>query len=125
MSKFSQQDLESAFDQMSKDRDKDSNNANQAKNWIKGNIFGVYDCYVHESKTYPISPFVSQFSMVIRYGPYGPHKEDFIKLLDSQAWAEKTSSAWVRGLTPKEDWYKVKTPFGEYSLTFEYIDSYY
>lgn len=123
MGKFTQTELEEAYKQMQEERQQDNDRAKKALDWVK-KALAMDRCTarIGSNGSY-LSPYPIEFVLIFTHETYGPYKEDYIKILGTMPWATATPTAWISGFTPLEAWYKVTTPFGDYSLTFEYFDN--
>lgn len=117
MPKFTQQELEEAYSQMSAERIAEYNLAFEASNWLKKEL-GLGNVWAWSHHSYPHSrpsPLPNKYFLKLIHETYGPYKEDYIKKLDSSPWAKKID----------ESTYEVTTPHGVYKTKFEYFDNHY
>jgi hypothetical protein len=117
--KFTQQQLEEAYQQMQDERQAESATAYKAAEWLKQNLgIGMSRCNCHVSNRShynwsAISPFPSEYSLILVYETYGPHLNDYFDVLDNLPFITKNDG----------DVYEAATPFGKYKIEFEYFDN--
>jgi hypothetical protein len=127
MKKFTQEELEAAYEQMQRERADDAHAANSAAHWVNDQLALGTVRYQDPRRNVGIytggaSPEKTQYVIVCVYETYGPHLEDWQKKLDVVPWAKKNDE-WVYGFRLNTPFYDVETPFGTFKLTFEYFDN--
>lgn len=117
--KFTQKQLEQAYEQMAAERREESQNARQAAEWLKTNLGLNGTVYVrgphHNWGFYSmgVTPWPEEYILSLVHETYGPYKEDWLKALGGMSWAKQ--------LGPEV--FEVTTPYGVYKTAFEYFDN--
>lgn len=114
--KFTQEELEKAWDQMREEREKEVNDAYQAAKWLKEKIdikVRGCDCTVERPDNVD-GPYPIKYLLVIIIGS-DIQTDRYIEVLDNLTFVEKL-----------EDWkYQVYSPFGMFDLTFRDCEDFY
>lgn len=124
--KFTQGELERAYDQMEDERNLEAKNASEAAAWV-GNELGMEWVQVRNPRfntggSSKISPVPENYVITCIYTSYDLSLEDYVKKLDVVPWAKKNDE-WVFGYRTGTPFYDVDTPYGKFKLTFEYHNS--
>lgn len=125
MGKFTQQQLEEAWQQMQAERHAEAQQAGMAAAWVQKEI-GFGNCRASRPEHFRFGsaygPFPIGIVMTLIHETYGPYVPDYLKVLDVATWA--TNTGRVKGLE-KTPIYEVQTPYGNYNLEFEYFDNHF
>ena len=120
MPKFTQKELEEAYEQIREERKQDLDTAQNAVDWVIKTLdigvtgFVENDYYSRFHKDYP-QPNPLTYVLILSYDFYFTK---CINLLDKASWAKKCDG--VAGFNIHSKFYEVSTPFGIYKLTFNY-----
>ena len=111
--KFTQQELEEAFQQMQADRNAEYNNAVEAAKWLQAQI-GVGHCHLDMDRFQSMmtTPYSARINLKLIHETYGPYMDQYTDFFDKATFATKVGNA-----------YEVDTPFGKFGITFEYFDN--
>jgi hypothetical protein len=117
MSKFTQKQLEEAWEQMQADRKADAQKAQTAAKWIQDQLgFGNCAPTLGHWHGHEYGPYPAQYQLVLVHETYGPYIKDYTDALAKQSWAVS------QGTNVQNPVYSVTTPQGVYTLTFEYYN---
>lgn len=123
--KFTKEELDAACDQIADEREEKFQEAQRAISWLQEQLgmkhIRLSDPVI-ENRGYRSPSEIIKYVIVCTYETYGPYLEDWTNKLDEKLWAVQNNE-WVHGFSPSSKFYDVKTPFGDYKLTFEYFDN--
>jgi hypothetical protein len=122
MAKFTQQQLEDAWQQMQAERKQDSDEAELAAAWVQQQFgFGICSFVAPYGWDFTYghwyaSPYQVPFILQLVYSSYSPQRHSYENILNQAAWA--VPSQGQPGFSIHEPFYTVTTPHGVYELTF-------
>jgi len=124
MRRFTQKELEAAYTQMREEREAEYVNAKRAADHLLEQL-SVRDKSCNIGTTYGApkepQPYPTQYVLSLVTQTYGPDLEYYVKELEKMPSVKKTEG--VPGFYIHHPFYEVPTPFGKYTMTFEYFDN--
>jgi hypothetical protein len=128
MSRFTQRELEQAWEQMQIERNNEANQARLAAHWVAERLKAEEPIRLKDAScnyTQPRdrgmpfgAPYPVNYVLLVAHDYYGPSIKTYTDVFDKVSWAIDAKP--IQGFPDNLPKYVVTTPYGQHRLTFEF-----